>query len=107
MTTIASSFHVVRRWSNWGWKTNSPTMKMAMTTAEIAQSVANDLTVIVEIAVETVADAHHAAEVAAVAEAAVVAEAVVVAADAVAVAAAEEVVEAAAVEVAAVADAKT
>ena len=104
MTTIASSFHVVRRWSNWGWKTNSPTMKMAMTTAEIAQSVANDLTVIVEIAVETVADAHHAAEVAAVAEAAVVAEAV--AADAVAVAAAE-VVEAAAVEVAAVADAKT
>ena len=100
MTTIALSFHVARRWSNWGSKTNSPTMKMAMTTAEIAQSVANDLTVIVE----TVADAHHAAEVAAVAEAAVVAEAEV-AADAVAVAAA--VVEAAAVEVAAVADAKT
>ena len=78
---------------------NSPTTKLAMTTAEIVQNAANDLTAIAEI----VADAHHAAEVAAVAEAAVVAEAV--AADAVAVAAAE-VVEAAAVEVAAVADAK-
>ena len=80
---------------------NSLMTKQTMT-AEIVQNAANDLTAIAEIAVEIVADAHHAAEVAAVAEAAVVAEAV--AADAVAVAAE---VEAAAVEVAAVADART
>ena len=102
MTTIASSFRVVRRWSNWDSKTNLPTTKLAMTTAEIAQSVANDQTAI---AVEIAADAHHAAEVAVVAEAAVVVEAVA-AVDAVAVEAAV-VVEAAAVEVAAVAVAKT
>ena len=80
---------------------NSPTTKLAMTTAEIVQSAANDLTAI---AAEIAADAHHAAEVAVVA-AAVVAEAVA-AEDAVAVAEAA-VVEAAAVEVAAVAVAKT
>ena len=70
-----------------------------MMTAEIVQSVANDLTAI---AVEIVADAHHVAEAAVVAD---VAEAAVVAADVAVVAAAA--VEVAAVEVAAVADAKT